>query len=112
MSWIVCRCGEMIKDITDAMGYKGRIISDKEFFPLLDLADEHICSVHSDKNQLAMSFRTNIGKYIRFREIFQCRQCGRIIIENEHGDFCFFAPEEHNCNDLLDFDVGEKIPVK
>lgn len=95
-------------DNTDNIGYKGRILSDKQFFPLLDLADEMIESDSADREALAMKFRRNIGGYIRFRDVYQCYGCGRLLVEGENGEFFFFAPEGHDNTKLLDVEMGDK----
>lgn len=109
MSHIKCRCGNILHDNTDNISYKGRIISDKEFFPLLDLADELIERESDDREKLSMEFRGNMGRYIRFKDIFQCYECGRLLVESESGEFLFFTPENHNETKLLDFNTGERI---
>lgn len=108
MSWIRCICGEILHDNTDKISYKGRILSDKEFFPLLDLADELIGSDGENREKLAMTFRSNIGDYIRLRDVYQCYECGRLLVESESGGFCFFTPEGHDEKRLLDFETGER----
>ena len=108
MSWIQCKCGEILHDITDNISYKGRILSDKQFFPLLDLADELIEDNSADREAVAMRFRQNIGGYIRFRDIYQCYNCGRILIEGENGEFLFFMPDGHDNTRLLDVKTGDK----
>lgn len=108
MAWIQCKCGEILHDNTDSISYKGRILSDKQFFPLLDLADELIEADSDDREALAMRFRQNIGKYIRFRDVYQCYECGRLLVEGENGEFFFFAPEGHDNTKLLDVEPGKK----
>ena len=73
---------------------------------VFDFADEMIESGDPGREALAMTFRRNVGvgeKYIRLKEMYQCPFCGRMIIEDNSGDFCFFAPEEHNEKNLLDY---------
>lgn len=108
MSRIKCKCGEILLDNTDTISYKGRILSDKQFFPLLDLADEMIESESADREALAMRFRRNICGYIRFRDVYQCYECGRLIVQGENGEFFFFMPEEHDQTKLLDVETGDK----
>lgn len=106
MSYINCRCGNVLHDITDGIRYKGFIISDREQFDLYDFADEMIESDNPDRELLAMTFRSNISlgdSYIRMKEIFQCPQCGRILIETTPGEFAVFTPEEHTEKNLLDY---------
>lgn len=108
MSWIRCLCGEILHDNTDNISYKGRLLSDKQFFPLLDLADEMIEAQADNREALSMRFRRNIGDYIRFRDVFQCYECGRILIEGDDRNFYFFKPEGHDNTKLLDVETGEK----
>lgn len=106
MSHINCRCGNILHDITDGIRYKGFIISDREQFDLYDFADEMIESDDPDRELLAMTFRSNIGcgdSYIRMKEIFQCPQCGRVLIETAPGEYAVFTPENHTENSLLDY---------
>lgn len=114
MSHINCRCGNVLHDITDRIRYKGYIISDRERFDLYDLADEMIESDDPDRELLAMTFRSNIGcgdSYIRMKEIFQCPQCGRVLIETTPGKFAVFTPENDTENNLLDYGAqrGKKL---
>ena len=94
MSKIKCRCGNILPDITDRIRHKGYII-----YEMIESGDP-------GREALAMTFRRNVGvgeKYIRLKEMYQCPFCGRMIIEDNSGDFCFFAPEEHNEKNLLDY---------
>lgn len=109
VSKIACSCGNMLPDISDRQSFKGYILSDKELFPFYDLADEMIESPHPDKEELCMTFRREFGGgYIRLKRIYQCFECGRILVENEDGEFSVFAPEGHNDTKVLDFSVGER----
>ena len=110
--WIRCKCGNIIHDNTDSIQYKGHIISDKEYFKMLDLADEMIESPFANKGALAMTFRVNIGSYIKIKSIFQCVCCGRILIENGNNQYCSFIPDEHDNKELLDFDGNDSIDYR
>ncbi len=109
---IRCKCGNIIHDITDSIPYKGRIISDKEYIKMLDLADKMIESSERNREALAMTFRTNIGSYIRIKYIFQCENCGRILIEDENNQYSSFTPDEHNSRELLDFSGNDTIDYR
>ena len=111
MSKIICKCGNILHDITDNLSYKGYIISDKELFKMYDLVDELIESENTQKESLMMTFRRNVcvgETYIRLKEVYQCPQCGRILIENTPGQYYFFLPEESKERELLDYDGKEK----
>lgn len=106
MSKITCKCGSILPDNTDRIPYKGYIISDREFFDMLDFVDEMIETDSPCKKELEMTFRRNIGggdSFIRLKEVYQCPLCGRIMIESTPGQFYFFVPEENDEKNLLDY---------
>lgn len=112
MSWIKCKCGNILYDKTDHISYKGHVISDKEYFGIFDLADALIESNDSDRDKLAMSFRINIGCgdcYIKLKDIFQCPACGRILLEDNQGKFCSFFPEDSDDKQLLNYEGNGEI---
>lgn len=112
MSKIICSCGCVIPDISDHQSFKGYILSDKELFPLYDFADEMIESPHPDKEELCMTFRREVGGgYIRLKRVYQCFECGRLLIEDENGEFTVFAPEGHSNTRVLDFSKGERSGI-
>lgn len=112
MSKIICGCGCVIPDIADSQSFKGYILSDKQRFPLYELADELIESSHPDREELCMTFRKEVGTgYIRLKRVYQCFECGRILIENEDGEFAVFAPEGHNDTSVLDFSEGVRSGI-
>ena len=115
MSWIECKCGYAIKDTTDNISYKGYVISDKEFFDMLDLADKMIESTIPDREEAAMSFRINIGGskncHVWLKDIFQCPECGRIFLEDNNGEFCSFLPEDSDGKQLLDYKGNGEIKL-
>lgn len=112
MSKIYCNCGGVLPDISDGQSFKGYILSDKQLFPFYDLADEMISSSYPDKEELCMTFRKEVGTgYIRFKRVYQCFECGRILIEGENGEFTIFAPEGHNDTQVLDLSAGKRSGI-
>ena len=102
----------MIPDISDSQSFKGYILSDKELFPFLDFADEMIESPHPDREELCMTFRKEIGTgYIRLKRVYQCFECGRLLVEDKEGEFAVFAPEGHNDTRVLDFSEGKRSGI-
>lgn len=109
MSKIVCSCGNVIPDIRDGQSAKGYILSDKELLPLYDLADEMIESTHPDRVELCMTFRKEVGAgHILLKPVYQCFECGRLLIDDGNGGFAVFAPEGHNDAKVLGFSPGER----
>lgn len=108
MSKIYCSCGCVIPDISDGQSFKGYIMSDKQRFPFYDLADEIIESPDPNREKLCMKFRKEVGTgYIRFKRVYQCFECGRILIENENGEFSVFTPENHKNTKVLDYSPSD-----
>lgn len=106
MSWIQCKCGQIIHDNTDALSYKGHLISDREFFKLLDFIDSLIESPVSDRELLVIKFRKNIGarQFVDLKTVYQCPVCGRMLIPDADFQFHSFLPEDAESGGLLDFD--------
>ena len=110
MSWIQCECGRIIHDNSDALSYKGYLVSDREYFKLLDFCDSLIESPEPDRERLCMKLRKNLGVngFIELRDVFQCPDCGRILIEDAENRYHSFLPEDSDSSGLLDFDgTGE-----
>lgn len=112
MSWIKCKCGNTLHDMTDHISCKGYVISDKEYSDMLDLADKMIGSNSPDRESSAMIFRMNIGfkdSYIKLKHIFQCPACGRILLEDNEGKLCSFCPEDSDDKAFLDYKGDAEI---
>lgn len=112
MSLIKCKCGNILHDRTDYINCKGYVISDKEYFDMLDLADKMIESTNPDREELAMSFRMNISfkdSYIKLKHIFQCPACGRVLLENNKGELRSFYPEDSDDKAFLDYKGDAEI---
>lgn len=101
MSKIICKCGNVLPDTTDRISYKGYLVPDNEYFDILDLIDKMIESKKTDRKELVMTYRKNI----RLKNIYQCYNCGRIMIETASGNFCTFLPEEHDNKNILDYNL-------
>ena len=117
MSSLPCKCGFVFHDNTDAICWKAHLITDRDWFPLLDMADSLIESSAPDRETLCMTFRHNFrGEYacVKARFLYQCPVCGRVYIEAPDGAFVCFAPEDSDSDQML-FDTkgtGEVLPIK
>ena len=76
---------------------------------MFDLADEMIKSANPDREELTMTFRRNIGSYIKIKKIYQCYTCGRLLLENDQGEICSFVPENSDDKKMLDYESVGKI---
>lgn len=90
---IPCECGALIPDITDFLSYKAHFIPDQVWFELLDVIDEAI--ERSDptaeaKEAASMRVRTLIGNLTRCA--WQCRDCGKLHIDDHNHNLRVFTP--------------------
>ncbi|MBQ3939926.1 MAG: hypothetical protein II723_02325 [Oscillospiraceae bacterium] len=117
MSSLLCKCGFVFHDNSDAIYRKAHLISDKDWFPLPDMADSLIESPDPDRAALCMTLRHNLsgkGACVQERFLFQCPECSRVYIEAPDGTFVCFAPEDSGSDQML-FDTkgtGEVLPIK
>lgn len=125
MGKLRCECGHVIHDHALGLDYKARLISDKNFDSFFRwLASEiqgYILAVQEDKtNQWMLSngfsqdyvaLRLNHGDvlhdhlYRKFLEqeqdVYECTQCGRLLIEKESNTFLSYSPENLSLNKLF-----------
>lgn len=113
MSSLLCKCGFVFHDITDAICWKAHLITDKDWFPLLDMADGLIESPDPDRETLCMILRHNLRGCVQSRFLYQCPVCGRVYIEDPKGAYVCFAPEDPDSEKTL-FNhkgTGEVLPM-
>lgn len=60
MSWLRCKCGYEIYDITDYICYKGRIMADQDHFDYMDSVAEIIELKNPDRRKLLNDFYCKI----------------------------------------------------
>lgn len=104
MSWLKCKCGHTFHDNSDGHYWKAHLITDKDWFPLLDMADSLIESPDPDRATLCMTLRHNLaGKQgcVQHRVLYLCPECGRVYIEDPEGRFFCFAPEDSDSDKML-----------
>lgn len=116
MSSLLCKCGFVFHDNTNAICWKAHLITDKDWFPLLDMADSLIESPDPDRETLCMMLRHNLSQRnacVLHRFLFQCPECGRVYIEDTDGTYFCFSPEDSDCEKRL-FDhkgTGKVLPM-
>src|SRR5690349_8492664 len=75
---IGCRCGEVIPDQTDFLAYKAYLVADQDWFDVLDEV-----TAGSERRSLLE---------VATRQLWQCRQCGVLYLEDHEGALKAFAP--------------------
>ena len=86
---IVCTCGAVILDSTDALPHKAHFVPDQAWSVVWDAIDEAIEGSGS-KEAALMSVRRRIGPL--FRLAWQCPACGRVYLDDRNGALCEFLP--------------------
>ena len=104
MSSMECGCGFVFHDNSNGHYWKAHLITDKDWFPLLNMADSLIESPDPDRAVLCHTLRHNLsGKdaCVQERDVYQCPECGRVYIEDPDGRFFCFAPEDPDSEKML-----------
>ena len=125
MAKILCKCGNTIFDQTDFIENKAYFIKDKEYINYeqkrINLINDFVKAIILNKRKewVEKEFGTGcdfdnhrVISYLISKDfleyelpMFQCDECGRVLIENKDNKFCFFVPEDGDCKDI--FDVEE-----
>jgi hypothetical protein len=80
---INCRCGATIYDQSDGLPFKAHVISDEDWFNLLEAIDDAVEKSgrsSADKERAAMGIRASLGTLSRMA--WQCTKCGRVYIDD------------------------------
>lgn len=89
---IECACGAHIHDGTDNLAHKAHLMPDQEwdaFWNAVDDAVEKSGPAADDKAAACMRLRMQSFGH---RLMWQCRQCGRLYIDDRHHRLQCFAP--------------------
>lgn len=95
---IKCRCGELIPDTTDHLPNKAYFIGDMDYFDFLDKIDEAIESNDENREHLCM----NVRQALPSRLAWECNSCGRLYLDDEHGNLVEYLPQNGKANRVFD----------
>ncbi|HWL08108.1 MAG TPA: hypothetical protein VNQ76_06885 [Planctomicrobium sp.] len=91
-----CHCGDRIADHSDDLPHKAHLIPDQNWNALWDRIDDEILpKLEKGRQNLettAMQLRILFGDAIR--AMYQCRECGRLYINDEHGKLHCYVPQD------------------
>ena len=97
-----CNCGNVISDGTDALPYKGYILADEDLFPTFDRLDQLLTTVGDRGHVVDEDFTDARRSHPPTRQIYQCSDCGRILIWDSAISGAFsFRPEDDDVNKRL-----------
>jgi len=92
---IGCHCGAVLADQTDDLPHKGHVIPDQDWFALYDAIDDAVINPVAEgklsKETAYHLARQIIGRCARL--VWQCRECGRLYVDDADGQLHSFAPE-------------------
>ncbi len=101
---IGCPCGASIVDQTDDLPHKGHLIPDQDWFAIYDSLDEEVIDALVS-GRLERSAACNLAREtIRrtSRLMYQCRDCGRLFIDDLRGDLqCYVPASEETSREIL-----------
>lgn len=93
---ITCHCGHLIPDHTDDLPQKGHLIPDQNWNGLWDQIDEELlpklASQKLSPDAASMQLRDVFSQVTRI--LYQCQECGRLYINDEHGKLHCYVPRD------------------
>lgn len=125
MSRMKCSCGYIISDSADDLPYKADLLPDQSFYNFMENVEEDLSGLFEAKNDIEKkewirktltdpSYPTDVKnselisdvltKHYRnsFRSIYQCEDCGRILIQKGNTNrFISFRPDNDDWKGIL-----------
>jgi len=93
-----CHCGHKIADQTDDLPHKAHFIPDQHWNALWDKIEERILTKLGSRKLMfeaaAMQLRILFSDVTRLA--YQCRECGRLYLDDEHGKLHCYVPQTEN----------------
>ncbi|WP_437223422.1 hypothetical protein SH661x_003212 [Planctomicrobium sp. SH661] len=95
---VTCHCGHLLVDSTDGHPHKAYFIPDQNWLALFDGIDEQVL-VPLERGKIreeaaSMKTRELIGKPAR--TMYQCRECGRLYVDDSDGRLHCFLPADNS----------------
>jgi hypothetical protein len=92
---IGCHCGAQIVDQSDNLPHKGHLIPDQAWFATFDAIDDEVIDPVAEERLSKEAAYHHARRIIcRFaRLMWQCRECGRLYIDDLDGQLRCFVPE-------------------
>lgn len=100
---LTCSCGNTVYDGTDSLPHKGHIVPDEDLFSNFDSCDSILDRVAAKGCVDESDYMDLRSLWSSARPIYQCRECGRVLIweKSVQGVFSFTPDDQGNPNDLL-----------
>lgn len=86
-----CVCGTLVLDQTDALPHKAQFVADQDWSSLLETIDELSAQSRARPEENSMAITSALLRFSRIA--YQCRECGRIWINDKAGRLHSFAPD-------------------
>jgi 5-methylcytosine-specific restriction endonuclease McrA len=78
-------------DIADSVAAKAHLIPDQQWLPLFDALDKVIDDV-AEKRMKVDSAYMEIRRILKTRPVYQCRECGRLFVDDRQHKAHVFTP--------------------
>jgi hypothetical protein len=92
---IGCTCGSTISDQTDFLSYKAHFIADQDWYDVVDAAEGSELAVTYRNDQPSGTSSMARHRLWRWsREMWQCKACGRLYVEDHDYAIQGFTPDE------------------
>ncbi|WOO41139.1 hypothetical protein [Rubellicoccus peritrichatus] len=100
----LCTCGATICDGTDYLPYKAHMLPDVNYYDPFNIVDDMLDEIAAGRQISDADYMRLRQQFPRTRTMYQCRECGSVIIWNrDFSDRYVFNPEfEDTPHDLLD----------
>lgn len=98
----MCECGHTIRDQSDYLPYKARLISDQDWYDFMDEIDaalEKSGPTVEDKEEAVMNIRWLAIKLTK--EVYQCNQCGNMFFNINPPQLEMFRPDSTSLDKTL-----------
>lgn len=98
---IECTCGSLIFDGGDDLPHKAHVIPDKLWNATFEAIDKLVenAATKAQREAACMHIRTLVIKAARMG--WQCRECGRLYMDDVENKLQSYAPEDGATRDLF-----------
>lgn len=100
---IGCYCGETIIDTTDYLPWKAWLTPDQDWFDTFEAIDDQVIRplvLGTLKQEAAFGLSRKVISHPQ-RAMWQCVPCGRLYVEDEHGDLHCYAPNDDRASKTI-----------
>lgn len=98
-----CTCGASIIDGSDDLPHKAHLIPDQDWFATFDAIDAEVIAPFA-AGRMTKDTASHLVRAIALRSarlMYQCRECGRLHVDDHRKQLQSFVPENDEVCDIL-----------